>query len=460
MGTPSTPSSAGRDHSRLPLFKHVKSMLHKPPLLTTPGTPKWDEYTGELSETGKAPKVKPSTYISTYEGAFTSSRRRSPQRPSKAKRNDSPVSVLDDGDLTPVDGTNGASNLHSARSPVSPVSAPSLDLDDEDVFEDKVDPSLLPDPLSPNVQRKARALPQTPSISTRVKRKPTSRDFSAENYPPVSEPHNPSQSDDVTADIDAPATPSASAPPSHFSWTTYAAPTRPGHASINTQATRQAELPPGATKSRFSWSTVATNATRGARADSPLSSPPPIPADYVQSILSRSRPVQRTDKEDWSPPTQAPRARSDGNPPSAPSTILSSPLPSTTIKPLNISKTSTPKSKNSPSAAKALPLPPQLSADNNLTRLETLLAQERDAVLQRRNVERAIGDLEKVERASPLDVPFSTVRDAKKRLAEYRTRLDEVRLEERNIGIAIARARKREEEVDGDETLWVRRVTN
>jgi len=67
----------------------------------------------------------------------------------------------------------------------------------------------------------------------------------------------------------------------------------------------------------------------------------------------------------------------------------------------------------------------------------------------------------KIETASPLDVSFSTVRDAKKRLAEYRTRLDEVRLEEREIGVAIARARRREEkEFGGDgETLWVRRVT-
>ena len=97
----------------------------------------------------------------------------------------------------------------------------------------------------------------------------------------------------------------------------------------------------------------------------------------------------------------------------------------------------------------------------NLTHLETLLASERSIQLQRKNVERGIHDLEKIEKASPLDVPFATVRDTKKRLTEYRARLAEVRLEERDIGIAVARARRREEKENGGdgESLWVRRVT-
>ena len=111
--------------------------------------------------------------------------------------------------------------------------------------------------------------------------------------------------------------------------------------------------------------------------------------------------------------------------------------------------------------SKALPLPPQLTAANNLTHLETLRAQERDIILQRTNVERGIREMEKIEKASPMEVPFATVRDAKRRLPDFRTRLDEVRLEERDIGVAITRARIREEkETGGDgETLWIRRVT-
>jgi hypothetical protein len=77
-------------------------------------------------------------------------------------------------------------------------------------------------------------------------------------------------------------------------------------------------------------------------------------------------------------------------------------------------------------------------------------------------VQKGIAELEKIEKASPLDVPFATVRDAQKRLEEYRKRLAEVLLEEQDVGIAITRARRKEEEDSGWEgaTLWVRRVTS
>ena len=76
-------------------------------------------------------------------------------------------------------------------------------------------------------------------------------------------------------------------------------------------------------------------------------------------------------------------------------------------------------------------------------------------------MEKGISELEKIEKASPIDVTFGQVRDAKKRLGDYRARLAEVRLEERDLGIAIARARRRDEKENGGdgESLWVRRVT-
>ena len=43
--------------SRLPIFKQVRSMLYRPPPITTPSNPKWDDYTGELSESGKPSSV-------------------------------------------------------------------------------------------------------------------------------------------------------------------------------------------------------------------------------------------------------------------------------------------------------------------------------------------------------------------------------------------------------------------
>ena len=85
-----------------------------------------------------------------------------------------------------------------------------------------------------------------------------------------------------------------------------------------------------------------------------------------------------------------------------------------------------------------------------------MLAQERDIAHQRKNIEKGIAELVKTEKASPMDVDFATVRDAQKRLEEYRRRLEEVVLEQREVGIAISRARRKEGEEEG---LWVRRVT-
>jgi hypothetical protein len=91
-----------------------------------------------------------------------------------------------------------------------------------------------------------------------------------------------------------------------------------------------------------------------------------------------------------------------------------------------------------------------------LSHIEALNRAEADKAHQRQNLEHAISELAKVESASPMDVPFAVVRDAKKRLEELRATLAEIRLEEREIGIAISRARRKEGEEEG---LWVRRVT-
>jgi hypothetical protein len=91
-----------------------------------------------------------------------------------------------------------------------------------------------------------------------------------------------------------------------------------------------------------------------------------------------------------------------------------------------------------------------------LSHLDSLLAQEKDIQLQRRNIEKAIVEQEKIEKASPMDVTWDEVRRAKKKLEEHRKTLGEVKLEEREIGIKIARVRRKEGEEEG---LWVRRVT-
>ncbi|KAF2859928.1 hypothetical protein K470DRAFT_199488, partial [Piedraia hortae CBS 480.64] len=102
---------------------------------------------------------------------------------------------------------------------------------------------------------------------------------------------------------------------------------------------------------------------------------------------------------------------------------------------------------------KALPLPPELANASN-SHLEHLEARAQDLAQQRRNVQKTISELAKVEKASPMEVDFATVRDAKKRLVDYQSRLDEVILEETEVGILISRARRSEEG-----NMWVRRVT-
>lgn len=469
--------------SRLPLFNQVRSMLHKPP----PGkNPRWDKYTGELSEQGVPANVKPSAYVSPYEGAFQA-RRKSPERPSKSRKGpspqprlqavrdqeQSPVSMLLDEDI--LRGTPPPGHQRSP-SPVSPISPIDPDLR-RIPLQDK-DKDMVPKPLSTNV-RQPQTVPQVMTPQPPIHRKPAPRSVSTtENMPPSPSPEQRSPSqisefESVVAD-DRDAEPQ---PTSHFSWTTVAPSIAPGRAATETtipgMAGRMSKPPSiypihqqdsdSEPNSRFSWSTVNTNMTH-VRAESPPPSPPPaIPEKYieqnsappVQSILSRRRPIQRLDNENTPPPRKSsmPAARSGT---ASPAEILTPINTKSLHPPLSKGPNATPTSAKSNKSGKALPPPPTLSPSHNLTHLEALLAQEKDLLQQRRNVERAIVDMEKIEKASPLDVDFSQVRNAKKKLDEHRKRLDEVRLEEREIGVAISRARRKEGEEEG---LWVRRVT-
>ena len=91
--------------------------------------------------------------------------------------------------------------------------------------------------------------------------------------------------------------------------------------------------------------------------------------------------------------------------------------------------------------------------------LQNAIEKARSYSMPKDNIERAITDLENVERASPLEVSFAAVRDAKRKLEERRETLREVKLEEMDVGIKIARARRREDFDEGEGALWVRRVT-
>lgn len=423
--------------SRLPIFKQVRSMLHKPPgSKTLPGKIKYDEFSGDMSESGKAPHVQPSTYKSPYEGAFeVVMDRRSPTRlqkkPPKSVRSISPISVLRD-EAEPA--SPGESQWEDEPpSPVSPVS--------------EVSPDYYQIPLGQSPMHvKSYSLPRTPSNPKPIARKsvPSRHSMSPENIPPPSRDSN----------LDIQDQHSRRDPKSHFSWTTYApsvAPTRPSFETSGYPPSRHSKQPSGEVlpNSRFSWSTVNTNMTNHMRPDSrPPSPPPPVPSKFktlpVQSILSRHRPIQRADREVWTPP---PRKTSLQTPTST--------TPLSARSKLNINTTTT--TPDIISGKKSLPLPPDLLTPTSpMSHLENLLAAEQDKQHQRLNIQKVIAELEKKEHASPLEVSFAELREAKRKLEGYRRVLEEVKLEEREIGIRISRARRREGEEEG---LWVRRVT-
>ncbi|WPH01950.1 Hypothetical protein R9X50_00480400 [Acrodontium crateriforme] len=232
----------------------------------------------------------------------------------------------------------------------------------------------------------------------------------------------------------------------------------------------------------------------------------PVRGPPVQSILSRRRPVQRLGKEEWDPPA---RIRTDGgrsftSPLSAPQSKDASGKPQTpnfsrrpstavdgnsygtldrTISnPMTRPSTSSSNPSTPGSTSKELPPPPSLQppnsansvANNNAsifsdgpftlskfnsqpTHLETLLVQEHDILHQRRNTEKLIAQLDSLAHSSPLDVPFAAVRETNEQLKTHRRRLEQILLEEREIGVKIARARRKEDEGLGG-GLWVRRV--
>nr|OQO16580.1 hypothetical protein B0A51_17636 [Rachicladosporium sp. CCFEE 5018] len=439
-----TDSGPNNRNSRLPIFKQVRSMLSKPG-----GQAKWDELSGEPSETGRpSQNVRPSAYVSPWQGAFQARRHSPDRKTNKTKKNPSPISVLrdseDHGHITPPADRDSLRPI----SPVSPVSTVH---------------SIAPSQVSVNAVSK---LPPGVNVKSQVKRKavkaPTSPTAS-ENIPPQDWHRT---SDEHAADAQQQA--------SHFSWSTVApslAPHLSKNFSTSNRGSAETTLAPGeASNSRFSWSTIATNTTYAPPMDSShTASPvPPIPSHYLepttsqysnlptQSILSRKRPVQRFEKDDWTPSAQSTTtatSRATSSPAPKVVTPTTPARPPAYLTPAKIITTPDPTS-----GAKALPLPPFMT-DKQATHLEYLLTQEKNLLMQRRNIEKAIADLEGVEKASPLEVSFATVRDARRRLEGRREVLREVRREEMELGIKIARARRKEDFGEGEGTLWVRRVT-
>lgn len=199
---------------------------------------------------------------------------------------------------------------------------------------------------------------------------------------------------------------------SHFSWATM---TDSDADSVSTSRTSRTVGPDQMqnSQSRFSWTTVNTATDRQ---DSPSASPPLFP--------------QPLDSRAWKTNHQAQRLQN--NPPNPP--------------------------EHKHTGEKSLPQPPTVSKTMN--HVDALVAQRDDLSLQRRNIEKIMNQLQQIDKASPLEVDWSTKKANLKRLEEFKVCLEEVEREEHEIGRSLARARRKAEREEGiDSGLWVRRVT-
>ena len=107
---------------------------------------------------------------------------------------------------------------------------------------------------------------------------------------------------------------------------------------------------------------------------------------------------------------------------------------------------------------KALPLPPNMGKEG--THVDALQAKSDELDRQVFNTQRVIAEMEKLERASPLEVSEKMRRENRKKLDQVRARLEEVRRERHEVGMALARARSRAQDEEGYASpLWLRRVT-
>jgi len=416
--------------ARMPIFNQVRNMLNKSTANARPDDIP-SEQPSSMAVKPSEPRAKPSRWDSVF-----NARPNSPSLKSlKSKKSQSNISVLRDPETTSI-ASGQSSPISASSKPGSPTRAPSQ--------------------ISVNAVSQ---LPRGVTAKNQFKRKPVmSPSPSATENSQTLPPQNLLTVPDAK-------------PRNRFSLSTAALSDFTRRQSSDTTATGTGRPP---LMSHFSWTTIGTSAapTPMEEIEDPIPTAlPPMPSQqlersqstnqHTQSILSRKRPVQRIENQEWAPSTPRQRAAtgaSDDSTPRATPTARNFPInDETPKKPGRASETTTPT--QSSSGKKALPRLPFTMSEKEASFVEQLLSQERNLVMQRRNIERAITDLEQVEFASPLEVSFATVRDAKRKLEQHRDTLQEVKMEEMDVGIKIARARRREDFAEGEGSLWVRRVT-
>lgn len=243
-------------------------------------------------------------------------------------------------------------------------------------------------------------------------------------------------------------------PRSHFSWSTYAESVAEDEEDKGLKASpSRGENSEQSLASRFSWSTVATNTTY--QQDTPPTSPIAYrPRQHSSPIMLRRRPVPSSASA--SPAGTCQTRKQSMASETSESEVTTPRLRVDTYD----SKNKTRMSVSSASTTdKALPLPPTL--DKESTHIEALQAKSDELDLRVANIQKVMVELQKVDRASPLEVNEKMRRENKKKLEQIRTRLEEAQREKHEIGMALARARSRLQKEEGESsTLWLRRVTS
>jgi hypothetical protein len=197
---------------------------------------------------------------------------------------------------------------------------------------------------------------------------------------------------------------------SHFSWTTYADTERSVSPADSYEEDTARKM--GA-DGRFNWTTTSTYST--CQQNTPPCTPP-------RSIISRKRPV-------------------------APTQVIS-----------HDSLGESQKVKKAAAHGKTLPDAPKAEAE--IGRVDSLMSRLQSLELQKRNTDRVLQELQKVESASPIDVSEKMRRENRRKMGDMGVRQDEVQREIFEVGRLLSRARAKAEETDGSTGLWLRRVTD
>lgn len=230
---------------------------------------------------------------------------------------------------------------------------------------------------------------------------------------------------------------------SHFSWTTYAESVWDEAAEAQSVHQKMQQAVQPGTVSRFSWSTIATDATgttwqQDSYAPTPRSRPWPSQQE-ANSNMTRRRPVpgsraaqmtgNTTDYAHHNPQVTKHMAGSRGERPVSPVSTID----------------------------KALPPPPTDASQN--THVDALQTQSNQLDLRVSNMQRIMDEMLKVDKASPLEVSEKSRRENRKKLDLFQADLEAVQHERHEVGMALARARVRLDRERGEESsLWLRRV--